>query len=80
MKDIIWNAGGFRDPTKHPVVHETIREHRLDFFIVIETRRELFYVPFINNSSDILEYVSYFYLYSQIQGYLSEVQFTNFKF
>jgi hypothetical protein len=40
MKGCIWNSDGFKDPVKHSVVHETIREFRLDYFAILETSRD----------------------------------------
>jgi hypothetical protein len=34
MRGSFWNSDGFKDPAKHSVVHEMIREHKLDFFAV----------------------------------------------
>jgi hypothetical protein len=36
MKGSFWNSGGFKDPAKHSVVHDTIKEFRLDFLVVLE--------------------------------------------
>jgi hypothetical protein len=46
--------------TKHLLVQETIRERKLDFFIVIETGKNNFSVPFLQNLSVDLEYVWYY--------------------
>lgn len=51
MKGIFWNSDGFRDTAKHFFVHETIREHKLDFFAVLETGRDNFLVPFLKHIS-----------------------------
>jgi hypothetical protein len=38
MKGSFWNSNGFKDMTKNLLVQETIRERKLEFCIVIETR------------------------------------------
>jgi hypothetical protein len=35
MKGCIWNRDGFGDSAKHSFVHETIREHKLNFFFLL---------------------------------------------
>jgi exonuclease III len=59
MKGSFWNSDGFRDPAKHSVVRDTIREHKLDFFAVIETGRDSFAVPFLQHLSGGLDFVWY---------------------
>jgi hypothetical protein len=59
MRGGFWNSGGFRDTAKHSVVHETIRDHKLDFFAVLETGRDSFSVPFLKNLAGGLDYVWY---------------------
>jgi hypothetical protein len=44
-KESVWNSDRFKDPEKHSVVHEIIRENRLGFFAVIETWRGSFSAP-----------------------------------
>jgi hypothetical protein len=51
MKGCFWNGDGFKDPAKHNFVHETIWEHKLDFFAILETGRDNFSTPFLNNIS-----------------------------
>jgi hypothetical protein len=62
MRGSFWNIDGFRDATKHSFVHETIREHKLDFFAIIETGRSSFLLPFLNHLSVGSNYVWYFLL------------------
>jgi hypothetical protein len=54
MKGFFWNGDGFGDLAKHSFVHETIREHRLDFFAVLETGRSHFSVPFLTHLSGVV--------------------------
>jgi hypothetical protein len=51
MKGSFWNSDGFKDPAKHHFVRETIFEHKLDFFAILETGRDNFSTPFLNNIS-----------------------------
>jgi hypothetical protein len=53
------NRDGFKDVTKHLILHETIRQHKLDFCVVIETWRESFSTPFLRKKSAGLDYVWY---------------------
>jgi hypothetical protein len=59
MKGCIWNSDGFKDTAKHSVVHETIREFRLDFFAVLETGRDNFSGPFLKNLSGGMDFIWY---------------------
>jgi hypothetical protein len=47
MKGWFWNGDGFGDLAKHYFVRETIREHKLDFFAILETGRSSFSGPFL---------------------------------
>jgi hypothetical protein len=51
MKGSFWNIDGFKDPAKHIFVRETLSEHKLDFFAILETGRDNFPVPFLKNIS-----------------------------
>jgi hypothetical protein len=51
MKGSFWNSDGFKDPAKHRFVRETISEHKLDFFTILETGRDNFSAPFLSNIS-----------------------------
>jgi hypothetical protein len=51
MNGSLWNSNGFKDPAKHSVVHEAIRNFWLDFFAVLETGRHNFLAPFLKNLS-----------------------------
>jgi hypothetical protein len=51
MKGSFWNSDGFWDTAKHLPVKETIREHKLDFFAILETGRDNFSAPFLNHIS-----------------------------
>jgi hypothetical protein len=55
MKDCFWNGDGFGDLAKHAFVRETIREHKLDFFAILETGRSSFSTPFLNHLSGGLD-------------------------
>jgi hypothetical protein len=59
MKGSFWNSDGFKDVAKHAVVNETIREHKLDFFAVLETGRDNFSAPFLKNISGGLDFAWY---------------------
>jgi hypothetical protein len=59
MKGSIWNSGGFEDTAKHSVVHEAIRDFRLDFFAILETGRDNFSTPFLKNLSGGLDFLWY---------------------
>jgi hypothetical protein len=59
MKGCIWNSDRFGDSAKHSFVHETIREHKLDFFATLETGRSNFSIPFLNHLSGGLDFVWY---------------------
>jgi hypothetical protein len=59
MKGSLWNSDGFKEPAKHSVVHEAIREFWLDFFAVLETGQDNFPAPFLKNLSGGLEFVWY---------------------
>ena len=56
MRGCFWNSDGFADPAKHLRVNETIKEHKLDFFAVIETGRSNFSAPFLSHISGGLDY------------------------
>ena len=49
LRGFFWNSEGFRDPGKHLLVKEVIREKRLDFLALSETGRSNFSTPFLNN-------------------------------
>ena len=49
MKGCFWNSGGFRDTAKHSVVSDTIRDHKVDFFAIVETGKDNFSAPFLQN-------------------------------
>jgi hypothetical protein len=46
----------FGDLAKHAFVRDTIREYKLDFFAILETRRSSFSGPFLNHLSGGLDY------------------------
>jgi hypothetical protein len=60
MKDMWWNSGGFADVANHSFVHETIREHKLDFIVSMETWRSnllkklLFFVIYPEDSLHVV--------------------------
>jgi hypothetical protein len=47
MKCVWWNSEGLGDPAKHLFISEKIREHKLDFMILLETCMSNFSVIFI---------------------------------
>ena len=57
MKWCFWNSGGFRDTAKHSVVSDTIKEHKLDFFAIIETGKDNFLMPFLQNLAGGMDFV-----------------------
>jgi hypothetical protein len=59
MHAIFWNSDGFGDLAKHFFVRETIREHKLDFFAILETRRSNFSSPFLEHLAAGLHYQWY---------------------
>jgi hypothetical protein len=46
MKGTFWNSDKFGDIAKHRFVKDTIREHQLDFFAILEMGRSNFSQPF----------------------------------
>jgi hypothetical protein len=58
MKDCFWNGDGFGDLVRHAFVRETIREHKLDFFALLEIRSS-FSTPLLNHLSGGLDYTWY---------------------
>jgi hypothetical protein len=59
MKGTFWNSDKFGDIAKHRFVKDTIREHQLDFFAILETGRSIFSQPFLNNLVGGLDYQWY---------------------
>jgi hypothetical protein len=59
MKGTFWNSDKFGDIAKHRFVKDTIREHNLDFFAILETGRSNFSQPFLNNLAGGLDYQWY---------------------
>jgi hypothetical protein len=60
MKGAFWNSDGFRDPAKHSLVHENIRDLKLDFFFaILETGRDNFAAPFLGHLSGGLDFEWY---------------------
>jgi hypothetical protein len=51
MRGVFWNSDGFKDPAKHLFVKESIRDFKLDFFVISETGRDNFASPFLNHLS-----------------------------
>jgi hypothetical protein len=56
MKGSFWNSGGFRDTAKHNFVNETIRDHKLDFFAILESGKGNFSAPFLQHISGGLDF------------------------
>jgi hypothetical protein len=59
MKGVWWNSEGLGDPAKHLFINETIREHKLDFIIILETGRSNFSGPFLKHLSRGLDFLWY---------------------
>jgi hypothetical protein len=59
MKGCFWNGDSVGDLAKHSFVHESIREHKLYFFAILETGRSRFSRPFLNHLSGGLDYIWY---------------------
>jgi hypothetical protein len=38
MKGFIWNSDGFGDTAKQSLIKETVKEQKLDFIVISETR------------------------------------------
>ena len=57
LRGVFWNSEGFRNPAKHLVVKETIKERKLDFIALSETGRDNFASPFLNNLSAGFDFV-----------------------
>ena len=55
MKGEFWNSDGFGDTAKHFFVHDSFREHKLDFFVILETGRSNFSAPFLAHLSGGLD-------------------------
>jgi exonuclease III len=49
LNGMTWNNEGFHDPNKNLFVHEIVREQKLDFVALLETRRSNFVVPFLKH-------------------------------
>ena len=47
MKGMIWNSDGLGDLAKHSLIHETVRDQKLDFVAILETGRSNFADPFL---------------------------------
>jgi hypothetical protein len=56
MNGSVWNSDGFGDIAKHRFVKDTIREHQLDFFVILEMGRSKFSQPFLTNLAGGLDY------------------------
>jgi hypothetical protein len=56
MKGFIWNSDGFRDPAKRSLIKETVKEQKLDFIVISETRRPSFSAPFLTNLAIGMDY------------------------
>ena len=59
LRGMTWNSEGFRDPAKHLLVQESIREHKLDFIALLETGRSNFAIPFLQHLACGLDFVWY---------------------
>jgi hypothetical protein len=59
MKGVWWNSEGLGDPAKYLFISETIREHKLDFIILLETGRSNFSGPFLKHLFGGLDFLWY---------------------
>jgi hypothetical protein len=59
MKGWFWNGDGFGDKAKHMFIRETIWEHKLDFFAILETWLSVFSAPFLNHLAGGLDFCWY---------------------
>jgi hypothetical protein len=59
MKGCFWNGDGFGDLAKHSFMSETIRDHKLDFFAILETGRSSFSSPFLKHLSGRFDFSWY---------------------
>jgi hypothetical protein len=57
MKGIWWNCEGLADPAKICFIHETVRDHKLDFIVLLETWRANFATPFLKHLSGGLDFM-----------------------
>jgi hypothetical protein len=53
MKGIWWNIEGLGDPAKKVFIHETMREQKLDFIILLDTGRSNFSIPLIRHQGGL---------------------------
>jgi hypothetical protein len=58
MKGCFGNSSGFGDSVKHSFVHETIKEHKFDFF-ALETGHGNFSAPFLRHLLSGLDFIWY---------------------
>ena len=56
MKGWFWNSDGLKDPAKHCIIHEAVKEHKLDFLVLSETGRDNFAGPFLKHLSAGFDY------------------------
>jgi hypothetical protein len=56
IKGLFWNSDGFGDIAKHLFVKEQLREEKLDFIVLLETRRSHFSIPFLKNLANGLDF------------------------
>jgi hypothetical protein len=56
MKGFIWNSDGFGDTAKQSLIKETVKDLKLDFVVISETRRPSFSAPFLSNLAAGMDY------------------------
>jgi hypothetical protein len=49
LKGVFWNSEGTRDPGKHLLIKESVRDLKLDFIALSETGRAHFSQPFLSH-------------------------------
>ena len=59
MRGMWWNSDGLGDAAKILFIHETVREQRLDFIVLLETGRSNFAAPFLKHLAGGLDYLWY---------------------
>jgi exonuclease III len=56
MKEIFWNIRGLNHPRTNLCLGQLIREHRVDFIGVQETKKESFHPSFLKNLTSPTEF------------------------
>ena len=53
MRGMWWNSDGLGDAAKILFIHETVRDNKLDFIVLLETGRSNFSAPFLKHLSGV---------------------------